>query len=86
MENKMQVFNNKQFGQVRIEMDGDSPLFCGSDVAKALGYARPRDAIAAHAKGAVKSRTLTNGGRTGACVYSRRRRLPPDSSQQASVR
>ena len=37
-------------------------LFCGSDVAKALGYSRPKDAISAHAKGAVKRRTLTSGG------------------------
>lgn len=37
-------------------------LFCGSDVAKALGYKRPKDAVSAHCKGAVKRRTLTNGG------------------------
>lgn len=37
-------------------------MFCGADVAKALGYARPKDAISAHCKGAVKHRTLTNGG------------------------
>ena len=37
-------------------------LFCGSDVAKALGYRRPKDAINAHCKGAVKRRLLTNGG------------------------
>ena len=37
-------------------------LFCGSDVARALGYSRPNDAVSAHAKGTVKRRTLTNGG------------------------
>ena len=37
-------------------------LFCGSDVAKALGYKRPNDAISAHCKGTVKRRTPTNGG------------------------
>lgn len=33
-----------------------------SDVAKALGYSRPADAITAHCKGAVKHRLPTNGG------------------------
>lgn len=31
-------------------------LFCGSDVAKALGYSRPNDAISAHCRGTVKRR------------------------------
>ena len=35
--------------------------FCGKDVARALGYARPNDAISAHCKGSVKHRYLTNG-------------------------
>ena len=35
------IFNNPEFGQIRtIEEDG-KVLFCGSDVAKALGYKRP---------------------------------------------
>lgn len=60
--NEMQVFNNQEFGKIRTLEENGQVLFCGADVAKALGYARPRDAIAAHAKGAVKRRTLTNGG------------------------
>ena len=56
------IFNNPEFGEVRtLEEDGKA-LFCGSDVAKALGYSRPKDAISAHAKGAVKRRTRTSGG------------------------
>lgn len=63
MEQKgLKVFENSEFGQVRILTEDGKVLFCGSDVAKALGYARPREAITAHAKGAVKRRTLTNGG------------------------
>ena len=37
-------------------------LFCGKDVAGALGYSRPHEAIKDHCKGAVKRRTLTEGG------------------------
>lgn len=60
---EIQLFNNEQFGALRtIEADGQT-LFCASDVAKALGYARPADAITAHCKGSVKRRPLaTRGG------------------------
>lgn len=61
MENLI-IFDNEQFGEIRTLREGKTILFCGSDVAKALGYARPNDAISAHCKGAVKRRTLTNGG------------------------
>lgn len=60
--NEIQIFNHADFGEVRTINEDGNVLFCGSDVAKALGYARPKDAIAAHAKGAVKRRTLTDGG------------------------
>lgn len=62
MENKMEIFKSEEFGSVRIIQDGDKYLFCGSDVAKALGYVRPNEAVTAHAKGTVKRRTLTKGG------------------------
>ena len=41
---------------------GGGPLFNAADVATALGYARPRDAIAQHCEGAVKRRIPTAGG------------------------
>lgn len=48
--NQLQIFNNPDFGQVRtIEKDGNI-LFAASDVAKALGYSNPRDAIAKRCK------------------------------------
>ena len=37
-------------------------LFCGSDIAKALGYARPADAISAHCKGVCVLPTPSAGG------------------------
>lgn len=60
--NELQIFNNTEFGQIRIIKDGDKFLFCANDVAKALGYRVPKDAVAAHCKGAVKRRYLTRGG------------------------
>ena len=39
MDNKIEVFKNEQFGEVRTILEGETLLFCGSDVARALGYA-----------------------------------------------
>lgn len=50
--------------QVRIITDDSGePWFCAKDVASALGYRYPKDAIRAHCKGAVNRLPLsTNGG------------------------
>lgn len=61
--NKIQIFQNEQFGKVRIAMnENEEPLFCLADVAKALGYNRPADAVSQHCKGVVILPTPTNGG------------------------
>lgn len=44
-----------------VEIDGE-PWFVGKDVAEALGYARPNDALQQHCKGAVKRRPLRTAG------------------------
>ena len=62
MNNEIKIFENEQFGSIRTLDENGKIYFCGIDVAKALGYSRPRDAISAHCKGAVKRRSLTNGG------------------------
>lgn len=56
------IFKNNDFGEVRtLEQDGKT-LFCGSDVAKALGYAIPSKAVNTHCKGVSKMEVPTNGG------------------------
>ena len=60
--NNLSVFENAEFGKVRIIVENGKPLFCGSDVAKALGYTNQRDALNRHCKGVVKRDTPTNGG------------------------
>ena len=48
MENKLQVFKNEEFGEIRtLEIDGE-PYFVGKDVASVLGYAKPLNAISKH--------------------------------------
>ncbi|MBE6847772.1 MAG: hypothetical protein E7503_06550 [Ruminococcus sp.] len=60
---EIQVFNNEEFGDIRTLEEGGKVLFCGSDVAKALGYKNQRKALSDHCKGVTKRYTLTNGGK-----------------------
>ena len=58
----MRIFNSDEFGEIRtVEIDG-KPYFVGTDVAKALGYNNPRDAVSRHCKGVVKHDTPTSSG------------------------
>ena len=59
--NDLQIFENPEFGSVRtVEIDG-TPWLVGKDVAVALGYAKPTDAIRKHVdpedKGISKTET-----------------------------
>lgn len=83
--NELKVFENENFGSVRAVEEEGQPLFCGADVARALGYAKPQNAIAAHCKGALKRGTPTTGGfQELLFIYPRRRRVPAYNSFSAS--
>ena len=56
------TFNDSEFGEIRTIQKEDKVLFCGSDIASALGYARPADAISAHCKGVCVLPTPSAGG------------------------
>ena len=60
--NDLQIFRSEDFGDIRTAEENGKVLFCGNDVAKALGYALPRKAIIDHCKGVLKRNTPTNGG------------------------
>lgn len=46
--NEIQIFNNKEFGNIRtVNIDGE-PWFVGKDVSNALGYSNNRKAISDH--------------------------------------
>ena len=60
--NELQIFNNPEFGEIRTISENGAVLFCGSDVARALGYSNTRDALAKHCKGVAKRDTPTGGG------------------------
>ena len=61
-DNNIQIFKNKDFGEIRTIVEGDDVLFCGSDVAKALNYSNTRHALSVHCNGVVKRDTPTKGG------------------------
>nr|DAY33447.1 MAG TPA: repressor domain protein [Caudoviricetes sp.] len=50
MNDKLQIFESPQFGQIRVILNEDKPLFVAKDVAIALGYTNPAEAIAMHCK------------------------------------
>ena len=60
--NQMEIFKNPEFGSIRTFEQNGKVLFCGKDIAQALGYRRPADAIAAHCKGVCVLPTPSNGG------------------------
>jgi len=52
--NDLMTFNNPKFGEIRTITEDGKTRFCGSDVAKALGYKKPSDAISAHCRYTTK--------------------------------
>ncbi len=52
--NELQIFENPKFGEIRtVDIDGKT-YFVARDVAKALGYAKPENAISAHCRYTLK--------------------------------
>lgn len=59
--NELQIFKSPEFGQVRtVTIDGE-PWFVAKDVAMALGYAKPENAVANHIDSEDKTSTLIQG-------------------------
>lgn len=60
--NELKIFDNEEFGTIRTVVIDDEPWFVGRDVAAALGYENPRDAISRHVddedRGVAKHDTL----------------------------
>jgi len=63
--NELQIFDNPEFGKIRgLMLDGD-PWFVGKDVATALGYSNPRDALARHVDSEDKNTVAFHDGIQG---------------------
>ena len=54
MSNEIKAFENAEFGSVRTLVINGEPYFVGKDIALILGYAKPRNALAAHVVKKIK--------------------------------
>lgn len=63
--NKLEIFKNKEFGEIQIIENNGKFEFEATGIAKILGYANPYDAIQRHCKkdGVVKHEVIDNLGR-----------------------
>lgn len=48
MENKIEIFKNEEFGEIRTVVIDNEPWFVGKDVAIVLGYTNPSKALSDH--------------------------------------
>lgn len=62
MNTNLQIFNNKEFGEITVIKKEDKEFFGATDIAKALGYSNPQEAIRTHCKGVREILTPTKGG------------------------
>lgn len=60
--NELKIFENPEFGEMRTIREKGEILFCAKDVAIALGYKDPNDAIKRHCPHAVKRRVGVQTG------------------------
>lgn len=63
------IFNNPEFGQVRTTEINGQPYFMASDVAKALGYSKPNNAVSQHCRSTLKQGTATTQGNMVEAVF-----------------
>lgn len=48
MDNNLKIFENVEFGSIRVVSDGNEPWFVGKDVAILLGYRDTVNALKNH--------------------------------------
>ena len=61
MKTNIQIFTNEVFGEIRTCQVNNQIIFVDKDVATALGYAKPENAIATHVDTEDKTTTLIQG-------------------------
>lgn len=63
VQEEIRIFESPLFGKIRTVDIDEKIYFVARDVALALGYHNPNEALSYHCKGVAKCYTLTNGGR-----------------------
>ena len=65
--NTLRIFNHEMFGNIRtMNSERGETFFVGKDIAEALGYAKSRNALAAHVDAEDKEDALIQGPLGGA--------------------
>lgn len=67
--NELMIFNSPEFGEIRTIEENGKVLFCGKDIAAALGYSDPKKAIARHCRGGTKRPLIDSLGREQEAVF-----------------
>lgn len=69
--NELQIFNNEEFGEIRTVIIDNEPWFVGKDVAAALGYVKPLNALASHVDedDSLKQGLTDSLGRTQEAIF-----------------
>lgn len=62
--NKIEIFKNDQFGEIRTALIDNQPYFVARDIATALGYAVPQKAVQTHCRHCSKIEHWSNKGTT----------------------
>ena len=70
-ESKLLLFNNEEFGEIRTLLIDGEPWFIGIDVAVALGYAKPHNALNRHVDGddSLKRGVIDSVGRMQETIF-----------------
>lgn len=58
---ELQIFSNPEFGKIRTIQQGETTLFCASDIARSLGYSNPNKAVNDHCRAITKCSTPISG-------------------------
>ena len=61
--NQLEIFKNREFGEIRTVVIDGEPWFVGKDVAEALGYSNTRDALATHVMDEDKNTVVIYDGK-----------------------
>lgn len=61
--NQLEIFRNREFGEIRTVMVDGEPWFVGKDIAEALGYSNTRDALATHVMDEDKNTVAISDGK-----------------------
>ena len=83
----MEVFENQEFGSIRVLQEAGKTFFCASDVAKALGYVNPYAAVKRHCRGPLTKRegVVQKVHQSGISILTLKRRIKLDTCRCRAV-